>query len=81
MVRFDQTYTERLKQITTMNKHDYGSAEFYAELFSDILADAQSENPQIGNNIVAGFKLAISEWREYHRNQAEEYDRLYFEKE
>nr|BDD45506.1 hypothetical protein 17 [Paracoccaceae bacterium]BDD46792.1 hypothetical protein 44 [Paracoccaceae bacterium] len=64
-----------------MNKHDYGSAEFYAELFSDILADAQSENPQIGNNIVAGFKLAISEWREYHRNQAEEYDRLYFEKE
>jgi hypothetical protein len=61
-----------------MSEHKYGSVEFYKELFDDITADAKAERPDIGNNIIAAFKLSIAGWRDYHKQQAEEFERLYF---
>jgi len=51
----------------------YGSTEFYKEMFSDILADVQSDEPQTSENILKGFYLAIEDWFEYHDKQAREY--------
>ena len=59
-------------------KHVYGTPEFYAEQFSDILADVDASgvckiNP---NNIIQGFYLAFDDWLEYHEKQAEAYSEL-----
>ena len=62
-----------------MIKSEYGSVEFYTEIFDDILADAQADQPEIGNNIITAFKLSLARWRDYHKKQTEEYDRLYFD--
>jgi len=51
----------------------YGTPEFYKEQFSDFLADVQSDDPQISENILKGFYLAIEDWFEYHDKQAREY--------
>lgn len=51
----------------------YGSTEFYKEMFSDIFADVQSDDPQTSENILKGFYLAIEDWFEYHDKQAREY--------
>jgi hypothetical protein len=51
----------------------YGSTAFYKEMFSDILADVQSDEPQTSENILKGFCLAIEDWFEYHDKQAREY--------
>ena len=80
MVRFDQIYMAKSKEITMTTKHEYGSVEFFTEMFDDILADVEADKPEIGNNIITAFKLAIAGWRDYHKKQAEEYNRLYFEK-
>ena len=57
-------------------KPRYGTIEFYAELFSDILADIQYDSPEVGDNLVSAFKLALDDWREYHADQVTEYDRI-----
>ena len=57
-------------------KPGYGTIEFYAELFTDILADIQHDSPELGDNLVNGFKLALDDWREYHRDQVNELDRI-----
>ena len=49
----------------------YGSAEFYAEEFSDFLADV-GDGPLM-DNLVAGFFLAIDEWENYHTEAAKRY--------
>ena len=54
----------------------YGTPEFYREQFSDFLADVQSDDPQISENILKGFYLAIEDWFEYHDKQAREYAAL-----
>ena len=54
----------------------YGSAEFYADLFADIIADVQGDDPHYGDNLIAGFKLALSDWKDYHQKQTAECDRL-----
>lgn len=59
-----------------MINHPYGSPEFYSELFSDILADADSENLSTCDNILKGFYLAIDSWLEYHQNQTLAYSIL-----
>ena len=58
------------------DKSGYGSVEFYTEMFSDILADAQYDDPSYGNNIISGFKNAIRMWRMYHENSVREYERI-----
>ena len=55
---------------------EYNSIENYTDMFADILCDAHSDNPDIGNNIVTGFKLAIQQMLTYHKEQVEEYERL-----
>lgn len=54
----------------------FGSVRYYANLFADCICDAQYDNPSSGDSIIAGFKLALKEWREYHEEQTKEYRRL-----
>ena len=54
----------------------YGTVEFYAERFADIIADIQHDQSKTSDNLIAGFKLAIQEWREYHVKQIAELDRV-----
>jgi hypothetical protein len=49
----------------------YGSVEFYAEEFSDFLADV-GDGPLM-DNLVAGFFQAIDEWENYHTEAAQRY--------
>jgi hypothetical protein len=54
----------------------YGTPEFYAEQFADFLADAQADDPKYGDNLVAGFLLALEDWKKYHQDQVFEYERI-----
>lgn len=84
MVALSRSYTEKLhlmtkeeeQKITMTEQNNYGSVQFYADLFADILADVQSDNPVYGDNIIAGFKTALREWRQYHKEQVMEYQRI-----
>ena len=55
---------------------EYGTAEYYAEQFADFLADVQHDMPKYGDALVEGFLLAIADWRDYHANQVNEYNRI-----
>ena len=55
---------------------EYGTVNFYAERFADIIADIQHDSPEMSDNLIAGFKLAIDDWRKYHVNQILELDRV-----
>ncbi len=57
-------------------KHTYGTKEYYAEVFADFIADVQHDSPEVSDNLVAGFLLAIDDWRKYHVNQILELDRV-----
>jgi len=54
----------------------FGTPEYYAEQFADIVADIQHDAPERTDNLVAGFKLAIADWRKYHVDQTQELDRV-----
>ena len=58
--------------------HQYGTKEFYAEQFSDLIADVQHDSPEFSDNLIAGFLLALDDWRKYHVNQILELDRVEF---
>jgi hypothetical protein len=51
----------------------YGTPEFYAEGFSDYLADVDAENPNTAQNLIEGFYLALDSWFDYHDAQARAY--------
>lgn len=55
---------------------NYGTAEYYAEQFSDFLADAQAGQPEFGDALIEGFLIAIKDWRDYHKSQVDEYNRI-----
>ena len=55
---------------------DYGTKEFYAEQFADLIADVQHDSPEFSDNLVAGFLLALDDWRKYHVKQILELDRV-----
>ena len=57
---------------------EYGTVKYYADLFADIIADIQHDRPHESDNLIAGFKQAIDEWRKYHVNQILELDRVDF---
>ncbi len=67
---------ESLKQNSIMINEDYGSPRYYAEMFADFAADIQKGNPEYGDSLIAGFKIALQEWREYYQDQVEELDRV-----
>lgn len=54
----------------------YGTPEFYADMFSDCLADADGKDPKYGDNLVKGFLLALDDWLNYHKEQVDEYERI-----
>ena len=54
----------------------YGTKEFYAERFSDLIADIQHTSPEFSDNLLAGFLLALDDWRQYHVKQILELDRV-----
>jgi len=56
--------------------NQFGTPGYYAEQFADIIADIQHDTPERNENLVAGFKLAIADWRKYHADQTEELDRI-----
>jgi hypothetical protein len=52
---------------------EYGTADFYAEQFSDFLADVDAENPATADALIEGFYRAIDSWFDYHDAQARTY--------
>ena len=56
----------------------YGTKAYYAEMFADFIADVQHDSPEMSDNLVAGFLLAIDDWRQYHVKQILELDRVEF---
>ena len=52
---------------------EYGTAEFYAEGFSDYLADVDAERPETARNLIEGFYRALDSWFDYHDAQAPAY--------
>ena len=51
----------------------YGTPEFYAEGFSDYLADVVADRPVTIENLIEGFYQALDSWFEYHDAQARAY--------
>ena len=57
-------------------RSNYGTKEFYAEQFADLIADVQHDSPEFSDNLVSGFLLALEDWRQYHVKQILELDRV-----
>ena len=62
------------------NTEQYGTAEYYEELFADILADVGTDdmaaNQTTAENILIGFERAIESWAFYHLTAANSYKKL-----
>ncbi len=56
-----------------MRPTQYGTVEFYENMFSDLLADVDSDRPDTTENLIQGFYRALDSWFEYHDKQAREY--------
>ena len=52
---------------------EYGTADYYAEGFSDYLADVQADQPETAQNLIEGFYRALDSWFDYHDAQARTY--------
>ncbi len=51
----------------------YGTVEFYSDMFSDLLADVQADEPETTQNLIEGFYHALDSWFDYHDAQARAY--------
>ena len=56
-----------------MSYFKYGTAEYYAESFSDYLADVDAADPKTTENLIEGFYRALDSWFDYHDAQARAY--------
>jgi hypothetical protein len=56
--------------------NEFASVKYYTELFGDIIADIQHDRPEDSDNLIAGFRQALNDWRQYHVNQIAELDRV-----
>ena len=52
---------------------EYGTADYYAEGFSDYLADVDAAEPDTVDNLIEGFYRALDSWFDYHDAQARAY--------
>ena len=60
-------------------KHPYGSVEYYADYFSDVIADAGDDNdPEAAHRILLAFREAVQSWLDYHKNSARTYEELLY---
>ena len=61
--------------------NEYGSIEYYAELFGDIIADAATgetdKDRQTAVNLLQGFEKAICDWMKYHEDAVTRYKELH----
>ena len=55
---------------------EYGTPEYYAEHFGDMLADVGGDDPTATDSIIKGFFIAVDEWFTYHERQANAYAQL-----
>jgi len=59
----------------------YGSIEYYANMFGDILADVGTGDSKTDKasaiNIMAGFEQAIIDWMKYHEDAAKSYREIH----
>ena len=64
-----------------MIQHEYGTVEYYSEMFSDILADCGSgdkpRDEKSIRNVMAGFERAICSWLDYHEESSARYRELH----
>lgn len=60
----------------TTTRLTYGTTEFYAAQFADFIADIDHDSPELSDNLVSGFLLALDNWRQYHVKQILELDRV-----
>lgn len=56
-----------------MTTYKYGTADFYEEQFSDLLADVQADDPVTTEALIEGFYRALDSWFDYHDAQARAY--------
>ena len=60
---------------------DYGTVNYYSEMFSDILADCatgrEEEDMATIKNIMSGFEQAIMSWMNYHEDARDKYQELH----
>ena len=56
-----------------MSYHKYGTADYYAEGFSEYLAEVEAEDPKTTENLIEGFYRALDSWFDYHDAQARAY--------
>lgn len=56
--------------------NEYGTVAYFQEMFSDFVGDIQHDSPELSDNLVEAFKLAIAEYRDYYANQVNELDRI-----
>ena len=54
----------------------YGTPEYYAEHFGDMLADVDGEDTATTDNLIKGFFIAVDDWFTYHERQANAYAQL-----
>jgi len=60
-----------------IKQYEYGTAEYYSEMFSDIIAEIDGKGaPKSMENVLNGFLMAIDSWLEYHTDQANVYTDL-----
>lgn len=52
---------------------NYGTTEYYAEMFADILSDVEADRPEYADAILQGFVLAVNDWLKYHDEQTKAY--------
>ncbi len=64
-----------------MTNEKYGTPQFYAELFADVLADVgtglRQRDEETAKAIMAGFELAIMDWPSHHENCIKSYRDLH----
>ena len=58
------------------DKSEYGTVEFYKNLFSDILGDIGDDGPDPSANIIEAFIMSLDEWHAYHQGAAKRYQEL-----
>ncbi len=62
--------TQKKQRLLIMeSRPEYGTVEFYTDQFADILADVQYDQPNVTENLIEGFRLAITDWKSYYEDQ------------
>ena len=62
--------------MTPNSEHAYGTPEYYAHFFNDVICDANGDL-QTACNILKGFQLAVQDWIDFHSKSLQNYDQLH----